>query len=178
MARESASRLTAKVKSTERRLALEIRSWKFGYVVIQGCELLDWGVCRFPRGDVTVAIRKFSFLLTTYVPSIVITKRTRRAKHRSAPKATHLLQAFRRELKAQSIPFAILRRADVRDYFIQQGCTSKDGVARIVAERFDRLKSRIPRSRKPWDPERSMVAVFDAAATAIAFENLRAPEQI
>jgi hypothetical protein len=42
MAHDSAPRLTKhKTAPAERRLALEIRSWKLGFVVLEGTNLLD-----------------------------------------------------------------------------------------------------------------------------------------
>jgi len=172
MAGEPTNRLTG-VNSTERWLALEIRSWKLGFIVLEGNDLLEWGTRRFRPGVMSTAIHKLAFLLRIYAPSIVITRSTRRAKHPSSSDAAHLLRSFCQELELRSVPFVVLSRDEVRNSFVQQGYTSKNEIARVVAGRFERLTPRIPRSRKPWDPERGMVVVFDAAATAIAFERLR-----
>jgi len=173
MASESNQPLTTMRTSADRRIVLEIRSWKFGYVVIEGHDLLEWGVCRFPSGGSTVAVRKFIRLVTMYPPSLVITRRTRRAKHRSVQGAKHLLQRLRQALKVRSIPLVVLSRTQVRSFFFRQGYTNKHSVGQAVAEHFERLKQRIPKARKPWDPERHIAVVFDAAATAIAFEELQ-----
>jgi hypothetical protein len=176
MADNSAPRLTKqKTAPDERRLALEIRSWKLGFVVLEGTDLLDWGVCRFPAGGIAAPIRRLVFLLKTYAPSIAIARRTRRVEGGSSVNAERLLRKIRRELEGRSIQFVVLARRDVRNFFVQRGCANKNEIAASVADQFEQLKLRIPRSRKPWDPERNMVAVFDAAATVIAFDGLREP---
>jgi hypothetical protein len=157
----------------ERRLSLEIRSWKFGYAVFEGTKLLDWGVCRFPAGGIAAAVRKLAFLLKTYAPSLVITRSTRSTQHRSSKSATGLIREIRRELDRRSVGFVVATRRDVREFFDLRGYRTKIEIAAAVADRFGELKSRLPRSRKPWDPERNIVAVFDAVATAIALEGLR-----
>jgi hypothetical protein len=176
MAYESAHRLTKReTTSAERHLALEIRSWQLGFAVLEGPNLLDWGVCRFSCGQLAVAINRLRLLLTTYAPSTAIARRTRRAKGESSEIAARLLRKIRRELERRSVRFVVLTRADVLNFFVQQGCHNKNEVAVAVSDRFAQLKSRIPRPRKPWDKERSIVVVFDAAATAIAFDRLREP---
>jgi hypothetical protein len=175
MANESAHQLTKhKSASAERRLALEVRSWKFGFAVLEGTNLLDWGVRRFPAGDSVAAIRRLVLVLTAYAPSIAIARRTRRAEHGSSAIAAQLLRTISGELHRRSIRFVVLARRDVRDFFVQQGRANKNAIAMTVADRFELLKSRIPRARRPWDPERSTVTVFDALATTIAFDGLQA----
>lgn len=159
-----------KTAPVERQLALEIRSWKFGYAVLEGTKLLDWGVCRFRAGAVAAAIRRLAFVLKTYAPTSAIARGTRRAKRGSSKSAVHLIRGIRLELECRSIRFFVLARRDVRAFFAQRGYVTKAEIASVVADQFGQLKSRLPRSRKPWDPERHVVVVFDAVATAIAFE--------
>jgi len=159
--------------STERWLVLEIRSWKFAFAVFDGTNLLDWGVCRFPAGGTPAAIRRLTFFLKAYTPSQVITRCVRRAKHVSSKRAVRLLRGIRDELERRSVPLAVIARRDIREFFARRGCRNKMEVAALIADRFRPLKPRVPRSRKPWDPERNIVAVFDAIATAIAFDGIQ-----
>lgn len=161
--------------TAKRRLALEIRSRKFAFAVLQGTDLLDWGTRRFPPGvpGIGAAIARLGFLLKLYSPSVVVARRTRRVKDKSSEHAAHVLRGIRGNLKRDGILFVALARRDVRKLFAQFGCHTKQEIAAAVAERFGELKSRVPRARKPWNPERNIVAVFDALATAVAFEALR-----
>lgn len=160
----------------ERLLALEVRSQKFAFAVIQGSELIDWGARGFRSGapEAKAAMDRFAFLLKLYAPSMVITRQTRRAKDKSSQNALRVFRMIRGELKRRSVPFEALARTDVRKFFSERGCKNKHEIAAIVADQFSQLKSRLPRSRKPWDPEPPIVAVFDAIAIAFAFDTLRA----
>jgi len=159
----------------ERQLALEIRSWKFGYAVLEGENLLDWGVRWFPPGESKIAIRRLTVLLKVHTPSVVVTRSTRRVNHGSSESAAHVLRTIRDELKRRSIRFVALARRDARTFFAQRGCRNKHEVALAVANRFGQLKPRVPKLRKAWDPESAIAAVFDAIATTMAFAALRQP---
>jgi hypothetical protein len=160
-----------KTETTERRMALEIRSRRFGYAVFQGADLLDWGVRSYPAGVSAgeSAVRSLTFLLKLYAPSVVIARRTRRAKDVSSEQATRISKKIGAKLKRSFIPLALLNRRFVFDYFAGNGCHNKYEIATFLAARFPRLKLRLPRPRKPWEPERYVLAVFDAVATAVAF---------
>ena len=82
-----------------------------------------------------------------------------------------VLQKMRAELKRMSVRFAVLERRDVRQFFVELGCKTKYDVACWSAERFEELKWRLPRRRKPWDREDYAVPIFDAVAAAITFAN-------
>ncbi len=170
MAIEAAHRVTDSYP-TERELALEIRPRRFAFAVLQEGNLADWGVRAFPPGTagLNLVIRKLSFLLKIHTPSVVIARRTRRAKHKSSENAAQVLRKIRHELNRRSVPFAVLARRDVREAFARQGCHTKHDIAAIIADTFGQLKPKLPRRRKAWDPERQIVSVFDAIATAIAF---------
>jgi|SRR5579871_896116 len=173
MATETENRLKDdESKPGDRLLALEIRSRKFGFAVLQGAELLDWGVRSFPGGLVGIeaAIGRLAFILKLYSPSVAIARRTRRVKDRSSMSASRVLRKFRGALKQRSIPLLVLPRRDVHNAL---GCRTKQEIFAVVAHRLGQLKSKLPRARKPWEPERNIVAVFDAVATALAFRMLR-----
>ena len=171
MAHEPAHRVAIEKKApVERLLALEIRSWKFGYAVIEGANVLDWGVCWFPTGEASIAVHRLAFLLKIYAPSMLIARRTRRANHESSKSAAQVLRSIGDDLKRRSKRFVVLARRDVQKFFAEQGCRNKREIAEVVANRFSQLNPRIPRLRKAWDPESGITAVFDAVATAVVFE--------
>lgn len=147
-------------------------------MMLRGGNLDDWGSRTFPPGThgLKVAIRKLALLLKIHRPFVVITRRTRRAKHKSSDAAAQVLRRIGHELKLRSVPFAVLTRRDVRDVFARQGCHTKHDIATVIADNFSQLKPKLPRRRKAWDPERQIMAVFDAMATAMAFNTGSLPE--
>lgn len=161
--------------AAERILALEIRSWKIAYAVLEDEHLLDWGTSQFPPGQSASALEKIDFILRTYKPSVAVTRRTRRVNDVPSRKAVGVLRAVLQRLKRRSVRCLVIKRAAVSDYFFQRGCRNKDQIFAAVAERVSEMRRRMPAARKPWNPEGSMTAVFDALATAIAFDAPRQP---
>lgn len=161
----------SETKSAERQLALEIRSRKFGFTLLEGKELLDWGVRSFPSGKLggDAAIKGLSLLLKLYAPSVVIARRTRRVKNESSKQASSILRKIQIELTRRSVRFEVLERRDIMQFYAEHGCRTKQEIAALLAENFRYLKLRVPRRRKAWEPERYILAIFDAFATAVAF---------
>jgi len=165
----------------ERRLALEVRSRRLAFAVFQGSDLLDWGARSYSTGAVgaTSAIEKLHFLLTLYGQLVVVVRRTRRVKDESSQSAARVLRKIGTELKRQSVRLVVVDRRDVQRFFAQFGCHSKHDIALVLASRFPQLKWRLPRARRPWDPEAYAVAVFDAIATAVTYDGMPLiPEEV
>ena len=156
--------------TAERWLALEIRSWKFSFVVVETNRILEWGTCRFPAGTTSKGERRLAFLLKTYNPSLVVTRSTRRANHGSARKSARLLRIIRKVVERRSIQFAVIPRHEIRSLLAEQGCRNKHEIAGMISNRFRELQPRVPPSRKAWDSEWDTTSIFDAMTTAIAFE--------
>jgi hypothetical protein len=158
----------------ERLLALEVRARRLAFAVFEGSGLLDWGARSYAAGPLGVesSIEKLRFLLHLYAPPVVIARGTRHAKDRSSEAAAHALRTIKTELKRRSIRLVLVDRHDVRQFFAQYGCRAKHEIAALIANQFPELKWRVPRPRRPWDPEAYAVAVFDAVATALTFNNV------
>jgi hypothetical protein len=170
MAGEPKHNVTHHAVRVERRLALEIRSWKIAYAVVERDRLLDWGMWQFASSRSVAVARKLKFLVRTFAPSVGVARQTRRAIHISTGKAAYLLRSIRNEFQNLSIPFVALPRRDVQQYFLRLGLRNKHQIAEYVTDRFRELESKKFRARRTWDPEVSVVPLFDAVATAIAHE--------
>jgi hypothetical protein len=154
---------------SERQLALEIRSWRFGFAILQGDDLLEVGARRYPSGGAETAIKSLTFLIRLYRPSAVITRTTRRARQGSSQRASFVSNRIMGEVKRHSIRYVVVPRRDVRKFFASQGCRNKHEIATLLAGRFSQLKPRLPNRRRTWDPEWYAFALFDAVATAVTF---------
>ncbi|MBV9762079.1 MAG: hypothetical protein JO340_16060 [Acidobacteriaceae bacterium] len=159
-------------------MALEIRSRRFGFAVLDGGRLLDWGVRYYPSGRsrIETALKRLAFLLKLYEPSLVIARGTRRTRDESSRQALHLLAAVRRHLEQRSVPISIADRCRMREYFARQGIHTKYEIANALAQEFTQLRDLLPRPRKTWEHERDLMIVFDAIATAIAVNGQGNPE--
>lgn len=172
MAREPEYNVTRCTTRSERRLALEIRSWKIAYVVVERDRLLDWGMWQFASSRSVAVARKLSFLAKTFAPSVGVARQTRHALHVSSGKATYLIQIVRNEFRHLSIPFVAIPRRDIQQYFFRIGCRNKHQIADYLTHKFRELESKKFRPRRIWDPEVSVVPLFDAVATAVAHESI------
>jgi hypothetical protein len=163
-----------------RQLALEIRSQRFAFAVLQGRDLLDYGARNVPPGPsgMKLGVRRLSFILELYAPSVVIARRTLPIRGAPARHAAHILERIREELRRRSIHFIPLDRNEVRHAFANVRCRTKHEIAAAVAEQFQELKPRLPGPRRPWEPERKRIAIFDALATAIAWNAFAESEDV
>ena len=174
---ETRDRLTAGSNRVERVLSLEIRSRFFGFAVFESGQIVDWGVRGFASGSAgrRVAVKKFATLVKLYVPSVVVARQTRRARQESSKSSQGVVRAFRRESEFRSTEFVMLDRSEVREVFARIGMNNKQARALFIVERFTPLKSKLPRARRKWEPERQIFTVFDAVATEIAYEARAGP---
>lgn len=174
MAEAAATRAMSEDRARlERQLALEIRSGKFGYAVIEGNTLLDWGVCEYHLSELDHAMSRIAFLLRLYGPLTVVTRTTRRAASRSSKNAAKALRRMRDKATRSAIRFVVVARRNIQDFFRERGCRNKHEIAGMVAERFSQLKRRVPKPRKAWEPESATTAIFDALATLMAAEEIQ-----
>lgn len=154
-------------------MALEIRCSRLAFAVLQQGELLDWGARSFPpeASGNNVARTHCAFLLRLYAPFAVVARRPRHSI--ASARAIRVFASVRAQLRLSAIPFFTFTQHEIREAFTKFGCRRKHDIATLLAERFAQLSTKLPRPRKAWDKERWAVAVFDALATAVAFEILQ-----
>lgn len=163
---------TVRSGNSGRRLALEVRSRRFAFVVLQKAVLLDWGNRRYAAGPIGVesALKTFRFLLQFYAPAVIAARQTRRVPSQSSDAAKSAIHKLRVEAKRHSVRFEIVNRRQMRRYFLDRNCRNKYQIAQLIIHDFPELKRIAPRQRRPWDPESYSAAIFDAIATAVVHE--------
>lgn len=163
-------------KKSKRRLALEVRSWKLGYAILEGAHVLDWGTSEYAPGDPAKAARKMRSLARTFTPALSIMRSPRTAKDGTTEKAARVVSAIRKELEGCSVRSIVLAREVVSNHFAQLGIRKKLDIAAAIAKTVTELQPRLPLPRKPWHPERRIMPVFDAVATVLAYDALQAAD--
>jgi hypothetical protein len=159
--------------SSERIIAIEPRSSKFGFVVLERPDgLLDWGVRSFGE-DIGSFKARFSdridTLLAFYDPAVVVVRdRTSNSAVRDK-RVRKVIGALELIMKPKKSRFRLLTAEEVRDRFAFNGEITKHDIAKSLAERFKELSFRLPNRRKVYQSEAPVMLVFDALATAIAF---------
>ena len=153
-------------------LALEVRPQRIGFIVLQGVtRLLDWGVRTYgkQKDDAPSAgCAKVAVLLELYSPAVIV---IRRRSASTAPRKTisATVAKIAAEARRRSIPCRFVVATEVRRFFARYDGTTKHAIASLVAGWFPDLAWKLPPKRRPWESERYNTAIFDAAATAVAY---------
>lgn len=85
------------------------------------------------------------------------------------PRVQKLILGLRRLGLARSLLVARYPRGAIRKAFSAEGAKTKEEVAAVIAARFPELAVKVPPKRKTWMSEDSRMAIFDAAALALAY---------
>ncbi len=164
-----------------RLFAIEIRSRKVGYVVVEREQsLIDWGVRTFRNPDSVASRRKMAALLNSLQPTAIILSSLAKNDHRNAGTVDLLIQLISEHASALSISIESINKASIKSHFVSVGHVSKYEIARVIAEIFPELSWHLPRKRKPWQSEAPSQIIFDAAALVLLYSAKRGvvfPEQ-
>lgn len=160
-------------------LALEVRASRLGFAVFEGpTKLLDWGVRSFEKGNKTLTSSvsdRIATLLAFHRPFAVV-MRGRVYDSISQRRAfAKIVSSIRAEAGRNSTKFIVLSARQVQACFAPKGQITKHEIAVILAKRFEELSWKLPQRRKSYQCEAPVMAVFDAAATGVAFLGKTAP---
>jgi hypothetical protein len=153
-----------------RIFAVEIRSRKVGYAIVEGDNnLLDWGVRTFLNPEDSSSHRRLAVLFALFRPSMIllsdISKRDRRREH-AARALIHLVAI---EAESLSISIELVSKDSIRSFFNGAGHLTKHEMARVIVTIFPELAWHLPRQRKAWQSESPSQIVFDALALLIFY---------
>ena len=156
-------------RAVVRVLALASTPRGFGFVVLEGTWLVDWGLRRCSPTNEEFR-RRIDALVRRYQPMIGVveslsgtTKRCRgRIFIRTATTALKSAGVF-------VVPVSARRAAQ----FAKGPRPSKWDIASAIARRFPEMSHRLPKNRKPWQSEDERLGLFMAAGFAmLAWEKL------
>ena len=152
----------------KRIVAIDLRSSRFGFAVLEGPErLLDWGVKTFRQGVNAVQIPanvKLGELMDEFSPrAIVLLQRDIDTKKRAS-----MREQLLREAEKRNIAVRLVSPRAVKSAFAGSN-RNKHTIAGAVIERLPELASRRPGPRKIWKPEDYRLRIFDAASLGLAY---------
>lgn len=153
-----------------RVLGIAPSSRGFGFAVLEGDNLVEWGVRTAKRENKnSKLLAKVKDLLTMCQPEAIILEDisppVRRAS-RIRDLHTEIIEAARTE----RIKIVILPRRKVREAIVSDESGTKQEVAEMLAKRFpEELGAHLPRKRKAWMSESHQMAMFDAVALVFTF---------
>ncbi len=155
--------------ATLRVLALDPMSRGFGFGVLEGpTNLVDWGIRNAPNTNPRALLRKIRELIDLYHPDVIVIEdchhdRSRR-RQRVRTVIAQVAALATPDTEVELIAAVLVHRALGRGKAV-----TKHEIARRVAEHFPEIAYRLPPERKPWMPEDSRFAIFDALAFGLAF---------
>lgn len=158
--------------SEPRILALTIRASRLGFVVFAGPkQILDWGTYSIPRSGRSAArsLRRILSLLTSFTPSVIVVKMSRRKRDVNARFANWLFRFIVRQAKLRSILVVPINETTIKVAFRLLSGNSKYDRARVVVSVFPELAWKMPLERKPWESEPRAMMVFDAAMIGFVY---------
>lgn len=159
--------------SHQRRLAVTPSTRGFGFAVLEGGKLVDWGVKAVTGDKNPRSLTKVEELLTFYQPTCLVLEDPNSSRH--APRIRKLHTQLVR--LAGKHPVKVLTRAQVRRAFFAEGHGTNHELAVQLAARFpEELGSRLPPKRRPWQSEDSRMSIFAAVALAVAVTTQKSHE--
>lgn len=155
-----------------RVLAIDPTSRGFGFAILEGpTTLIDWGVrsCRSATIEKEIqALSRISDLIKHYRPHSLILEKLDDEGSRRCGRIRLLLGAIRNAAAWQGIKVRSIPATKIQKVFLTFNARTKHEIACAVADQLPELAPRLPRPRKPWMTEDYRMAMFDAAALALA----------
>ncbi len=162
--------MTQQILIGRRVLAIDPTHRGFGYVVFEGPEfLVDWGVRSVHSPKNPRCAESAARLIDLYRPDVLILEDASATGCRRQARVRGLLDELVTLARQRGVRVHRVSRQNVRKTFASQGASNKYRIARVIATRFPELTPHLPPERKPWMSEDQRMAMFDAAAFALAF---------
>jgi hypothetical protein len=157
----------------KRLLALEIRSSKLGFAILEEPErLLDWGVRSFGEQEGSLkstALDRIETLLHFHSPFAVVMRDRKYHGLAQVSRIRLIASEMSAVAKRNSAKFYVVSPAEVQKFFAPEGQTTKHDIATNLAKQFEELSWKLPHRRKAYQSESPAMIVFDALATGVAF---------
>jgi hypothetical protein len=148
-----------------------IRGYAFVLFENRG-RLIDWGRrdIRGPRNRRTAFVMAdIEKMINRVQPDVIVVEDHTEHGSRRTIQVRRLHRSIAHVAGARGIELERISRRHVRTAFASVGATTRYEIARAVGRDFPELGYRLPKKRDAWDNERTVMALFAAAAIGIAF---------
>ncbi len=154
----------------KRVLAIDPTHRGFGYVIFEGPDfLIDWGVRHGEGPKNKASTAAAAELIARYHPRIMVLEDVAAKGCRRRRRLRELVDALDHYGRERGLTVRRIPQTAVKKTLLRSGIRNKNQMERFVAERFPELARYLPPERKPWMSEDLKMAIFDAAAFALAF---------
>jgi hypothetical protein len=150
-------------------LAIAPSSRGFGFAVLEGEGLVDWGV-KSVTGDKNVGtMKQAEKMIAHYKPGVLVLQDASAKGSRRSPRIRNLTKKIIAMATSRKMKVALFSSDQVIQAFFIDGKGTKYTIAKILAIRFrEELGPRLPPKRKDWESEDYRMGIFDAVALALA----------
>jgi len=139
----------------------------FGFAVLEGESLVDWGTKDLRRQRHRNALAECDTLLDRYVPEVLLLRDYDEDRSPRGRRINRLHRAMKEAARRRRITVHRFSRARIRERFGGLGRATKEEIAAELSRRFPELGSPMP--RKVYVPEGHRMGTFDAVALAVAY---------
>lgn len=153
--------------SKGRLLAFDPTNGGVGFVVLEGEQLVDWGVRGVARRNEASHRAVVYSLIDRYQPEAIIAERNTGSGCRRGLQARFNIDSAREVAAERKISFRQYSTRQVDAVFAQWNALTKEKRAGVLVETFPALANYRPPHRKPWMTEDRRMAIFDALSFAI-----------
>jgi hypothetical protein len=152
-----------------RVLAVDPTRLGFGYAVLEGSQLLDFGLRLRGKTPASDSLARAAEVMQQSRPHILVIEDTDAKGCLRRTRARTFLSQLAKAAVIHNCKLARVSRKEEYAFFSQHGFTVKREIAEAVVEFYPQLASRMPPPRKPWKREDERMGIFDATALAITF---------
>lgn len=135
--------------------------------------LVDWGVRAARRDKLAGTLAKLSLLIGQYSPELLLLEKFNSRATRRGSRIRLLIESIRDFASDKGVHAVEIRRRSVRKVFLASRAQTKQEIAVEVARQLPDLAPSLPQVRKPWMSEDYSMAIFQAAAIALAYFQVR-----
>jgi len=159
-----------------RTLAIAPLVQGFGFVVLEGKELIDYGLkITGVTGDQKnrQCLKQVERLMEHYQPDVLVLEDTTSNNSRRGIRVKRLLQSIANSASQKKVMCRRVSRLSVQKAFAQSNARTKYQIAVEIAKDFPELVPRLPRNRKPWMNQDARMSIFDAIALTLTYLIIR-----
>jgi hypothetical protein len=143
--------------------------YAYAYFQMRG-RLFDWGLKRMSgsrRDRNAKSMTDIQALIDRYQPDSVVVEDWSFPGSRRSGRIRRLHRSIVHAAQTRLIEVEKYSRHDVRTTFASVGAMSRYEIAQAVGREFPALVHRLPRRRRSWESERSVMGIFAAVALAL-----------
>ncbi len=142
----------------------------FGWALFENAASpFDWGTVETNTTKRKKTLARFEALLDRYQPAVLALEAFDGQAVRRGKRTKRVANAMADLAKAREIGVAVFTREQIAAVFTGAAGRTRQDIAEFVAHNIHALRDRLPPKRKIWESERPNLALFNAAACALAW---------